>query len=148
MRIVYSESLSFVILYNPVTYSLEYQQDTDRYSRSGCLHYLKVVPCRSVQSGCLTLHATWCYRIHKIISVTWYYITLKWPHYHAPPISKVRENKRNLKWSMMEYVSGGYVYIMLWVVNLPGRLQISLRCEMYGNRWFYDIMLKQKGVQL
>ena len=81
MRIVYSESLSFVILYNPVTYSLEYQQDTERYPRSGCLHYLKVVPCRSVQSGCLTLHATWCYEIHKIISVTWYYVTLKWPRY-------------------------------------------------------------------
>ena len=81
MRIVYSESLSFVILHNPVTYSLECQQDTDRYPRSGCLHLLKVIQCRSVQSGCLTLHATWCYRIHKIISATWYYITLKWPRY-------------------------------------------------------------------
>ena len=33
----------------------------------------------------LTLHATWCYRIHKIISATWYYITLKWPRYIMPP---------------------------------------------------------------
>ena len=93
----------------------------------------------------LTLHATWCYRIHKIISVTWYYITLKWPHYHAPPISKVRENKRNLKWSMMEYVSGGYVYIMLWVVNLPGRLQISLRCESMGIGDFMTLCSNKKG---
>ena len=79
MRILYSDSLSFVILYNPVLLSsanriLIVIHVPDVYIISRWLNagQLKVVVD-------ITRHVV--YRIHKIISVIGYHITLEWPRY-------------------------------------------------------------------